>query len=173
MSCSYFAKEVSYLVRAPIYNPPMFLNSKYHAQATWSGQPPVARLQLVESIFSLDFFLVSFLLCELSVGGELTAAAPLCLGTHQTEHVELEEFDPLDPEGKGSAVFPVSEILMLQRQSSDVRQVRAAACAVQRRPRQAPCFSTCALGSQHLPHPHMGYHLLHSVPEIESYPEGF
>lgn len=68
MSCAYFAKEVSYLIRAPIYNPPMFLISKYHAQTTWSGQPAVARLQLVESIFFLVVSFFVFLLCELSIG---------------------------------------------------------------------------------------------------------
>lgn len=43
--------------------------------------------------------------------GELTAAAPLCFGSHQMEHAELEEFDRSDPEGKGSAVFQTPEIL--------------------------------------------------------------
>lgn len=155
MSCAYFAKEVSYLIRAPIYNPPMFLISKYHAQTTWSGQPAVARLQLVEGIFFLCGFFFCFFTLWAIYRGELTAAAPLCFGSHQTEDVELEEFGHLDPEGKGSAVFPIPEILMLQRQSSNVRQGRAAACAVQRRPRQAPCFSSSALASQHLPHPHV------------------
>lgn len=43
--------------------------------------------------------------------GELTATAPLCFGTHQMEHVELEEFDHLAPEGKGSSVFQTCEAL--------------------------------------------------------------
>lgn len=109
MSCPDFAKEVSYLVHAPICSPPMFLISKYHAQTTWSGQPPVARLQLVESIF---FFLFYFFESMWAICmGELTAAAPLCFGIHQIEHVELEEFDHLAPEGKGSSVFQTCEAL--------------------------------------------------------------
>lgn len=56
--------------------------------------------------------------------GELIAVVPLCFGTYQMEHVELEEFDISYPEGKGSSVFQISEILSaaeaeLKREAGD------------------------------------------------------
>lgn len=54
-------------------------------------------------------FLIFFKVCELCVW--VSSLLQLCFGTHQTERMELEEFDHLAPEGKGSSVFQTCEAL--------------------------------------------------------------
>lgn len=122
MSCPHFAKEVSYLVRAPIYSPPVFLISKYQTQTTWSRQPPVARLQLVESIFSLVFvFLFGwFFICEPPIWVSSLLQHHSALGPTKWSWRSLIIWTQRE---RAVLCFKCLKSRVLQRQSSDVRQV--------------------------------------------------
>lgn len=148
MSCPDFAKEVSYLVHAPICSPPMFLISKYHAQTTWSGQPPVARLQLVESIFFFPFLFfwkhVSYLY------GWAHCCSTTLLWDPPNRARGAGGVWSFGPRGKGQLC--VSNMWSPEccrgRAAAWAGDRQAAACAVQRRPRQASPSSTWTLLSQ-------------------------
>lgn len=130
MSCPYFAKEVSYLVHAPVCSPPMFLISKHHAWTTWKRRPPWWALPWWQEIMlpGCSWWKASFLQAFLEYTGYLHGSAHCCDTTllwdppnraHSVGGVQLYET-------KGKLQRCVANNWntdCLQRQRSNMRQV--------------------------------------------------
>lgn len=169
MFCPYFAKEVSYLVRAPHLTVlPCFCSPN-----TMHRPPGVGSLLLPGcSWWKVYFLWVFFLNLFFYYVSYLYRWAPCCSTALLWDPMNgargargVWSFGP-----RGKEQLCVSNTWNPECCRGRARtwgRWQAAACAVQKRPRQAPSFSTCALVSQHHLCPHIRHYLLHFAPEVK------
>lgn len=169
MSCPYFAKEVSYLVRAPHLTVlPCFCspNTMHRPPGVGSLLLPGCSWWKVYFLWGF-FFKFIFLLCELSIQVSSLLQHRPALGPNEWSTWSSRSWSF---GSRGKEQLCVSNTWNPECCRGRARtwgRWQAAACAVQKRPRQAPSFSTCALVSQHHLCPHIRHYLLHFAPEVK------